>query len=186
MDTLFNIWIENPLKTWWKARKYFKRPKISFHYFIISKYKNYPYASYKRIGKILDLCIEDVEWKDKYNSPRHERNPLIYIALFRKIGFSIYFNIYYKDEFGETQSGDSYYWEYLIDWLYYNERKTLKCYSTWIGDSSLYKRVTTWGDREDGTNDEYKPLKYVIPCVAMSLNKEGIKELKREINDNRK
>lgn len=180
-DNYFAWFIENPLKTWWKARKYFKLPKIKPHFHLVYKYKNYPYASYQRIGKILDIWITDVMWKDKYDSPRHERNPLIWICLFRKFAFSITFNVFYLDEFGERQRGDSLYWEYLLNWLIYKERKTLRCYSTWVGDSRLYKQVKEYG-KEEGSVDTYKPLSYVLPCVALSLNKRGIKELKRELN----
>lgn len=183
-DNYFAWFIENPLKTWWKARKYFKLPKIKPHFHLVYKYKNYPYASYRRIGKILDIWITDVMWKDKYDSPRHERNPLIWICLFRKFAFSITFNVFYLDEFGERQNGDMEYWEYLLEWLYYKKERTLRCYSSWTGNSRLY-RVRHWGKAEDSSEDTYTSAPYIIPCVSMSLNKKGIKELKRELNEER-
>ena len=39
---LVHININNPFKTWWKARKYFKRPSVKF-YFGLLKY-NFPYS----------------------------------------------------------------------------------------------------------------------------------------------
>lgn len=181
-NSWFNWFIENPLKTWNEAKKYFKRPKISFHIHKVTKCSGYPYASYCWIGKILDIYSHDVFWKDKWCSPRHEQNPLIWICLFRKIAFSIRFNIYYNNEFGEKQSGDIMYWEYLLEWLYYKKKKTLRCYSIWTGDSQLY-RERKYGNKEDGSEDTFKPYRYVIPTVAISLNKEGIEELKRELNE---
>lgn len=177
----FHFTIENPLGTWWKARKYFKRPKISFHISKVTTYSGYPYICYKHISKILDVDIHDVWWKDKWNSPRHERNPLIWICLFRKIALCVNFNIYYKDEFDEKVDGDLYYWEYLLKWLYYKKKKTLRCYSAWSHDSRLYREVK-YGKAEDGSEDIIKPFMCVVPTVAMSLNKQGIKELKLELN----
>ena len=172
--------IENPFKTYWKARKYFKCPKLNIS-FCTSKY-HFPYASKYWQGKLLDINIHDVLWKDKWDSPRHERNPLIYICLFGKFSVWITPKIYYKDEFGENKLGDMEYWEYLLEWLYYKEKKTLRCYSGWTGTSKLYKQRVKTGNSEDGSEDVYEPARYTVPCVAMSLNKRGIKELKKELN----
>ena len=184
-QNLFNIWLENPLSTWWKAKKYFKRPKIHCRFFLVDKFKNYPYATWKRIAKILDVWISDVAWKDKWNTPRHERSPLVWVCLFRKFGFSIRFNIYYEDEFGDKYKGDMEYWEYLLTWLYYRNKKTLRCYSGWVRDSQLY-RCRTYGKAEDGSEDTFKPYPYIIPCVAMSLTPKGRAELKRELKEDKK
>lgn len=177
-----NIWIENPLKTWKKAKKYFKRPKFKGFFHIVHTYGRYPYACYNRIGKILDIRITDISWKDKWSSPRHEESPYIFICLFRKFAFTGRFYISYYDEFGEKKNGDCYYWEYLLDWIYYQNKKSLRCYSAWTSDSKLYKRVV-YGNAEDGSEDTYKPFKEVVPVVAMSLNKQGIKQLKEELNE---
>lgn len=168
--------IENPFKTWWKARKYFKLPKIKISF---SKSKwSFPYASKLRQGKILDINIHDVIWKDKYDSPRTERSPLIYICLFGKYSIWITPSITYKDEFNEKHNGNDYYWDYLLSYVYYTD--SLKCYSTWTTDSDLY---STYGNYED---DEYIPLKRIIPVVAMSLNKKGIESLKKELYEKRR
>ena len=173
-----DIAIENPFKTWWKARKYFKRPKLKFKTFFTS------YKTYKQRGKLLEIECFDIMWKDKFNSPRHEISPHISVLLFGKFGFRVDFYIDYYDEFGELQNGDMKYWEYLLDWLYYKKKKTLKCYSAWTGQSQLYKTVK-WGKAEDGSDDKHIPIPYIIPCVAMSLNKAGVAELKKELNEKR-
>lgn len=166
-----NICIENPLKTWKQAKKYFKKPKCSIYFFHNPIY-NCPFMNLNRIAKIIDIMASDVMWKDKYNSSRHERSPYIWVCLFRKFGFSINWHVYYYDEFNTKRSGDMYYWEYLLDYLYY--RKSLKCYSVWTGTSKLYKQISEYGEKED----TYKPIEYVIPVVKMSLNKKGIEKLK--------
>lgn len=182
LEKWFNIYIENPFKTWWKVRKYFKRPKWECHFHLVKTYKGYPYATWNWLGKILDINIHDVWWKDKWNTPRHERNPLIYICLFRKFAFTAIPHIWYYDEFGEKHSRDMTYWEYVLDFLYYKKGKTLRCYPVCTGDfKSYHKRI--YGNAEDGSEDTLEPYSYVVPVVAMSLNKKGIERLKKELND---
>lgn len=169
---LYRIYIENPFKTWWKVRKYFKRPKAKFYIGLFQD--NFRFNT----NKILDINIHDVEWKDKWNSPRHEDNPLIFISLFKYLWIYIEPSIYYYDEFGERKEGDLYYWEYLLDYLYYSKR--FSCYSAWESDSQLY-RSFRYETKEDGSKERvYYPFKNVVPVVAMSLNEEGIKQLKSE------
>lgn len=173
VEHFFDISLENPFKTWWKARKYFKRPRLGL--------KWYTGRSIVGQGKILNLHVSDVRWKDKYDSPRHEFSPFININLFNIIGLYVRSRIPYLDEFGERQDGSMEYWEYLLDWLYYEDKKTLKCYSTWITQSKLYEEVIQWA--EVAIDDIKKPYHYIMPCVAMSLNRRGIKELKRELHE---
>lgn len=177
---LFSCTLKNPLRTWWKARKYFKMPipKIRIHR--VNSFNSYPFICYHYISKILHIFSRDIRWKDKYNSPRHEQSPLIYICLFKKLAISISFSIYYRDEFGGRQIGDMQYWEYLLWYLYYNKRNTLKCYSTWTTSSKLYKYHK---NDTDESEDIYCPYQIIIPCVAMSLNKRGIKRLKEELEN---
>jgi hypothetical protein len=180
MSKYIEYLIYNPFKTWWKARKYFKRPKISFHFFWKLS-QNCPIAYTKNVGKILDIYIDDVLWKDKYNSPRHERDPFIWVCFFKQFGFSINFDIYYRNEFGERVVGNMYYWEYMLDYLYYHH--TLTCFPVWEGNSKLYKYIFEFKNTEGGSKDVLSPCKYIVPSVAMSLNKEGIKQLKKELKN---
>ena len=169
--------IENPLKTWWKARKYFKFPNISIR-FSRAKY-HFPYASKFWQGKLLDINIHDVYWKDKYNSPRHERNPLIYICLFGRFAVWIVFYKKWINEFGEIEDYSIHYWEYMLDYLYYS--KSLKLSSYWTTDSIVAKK-RIFGKAEDGSEDTFKPLSLYIPEHLISLNKKGLKEFKKLYN----
>lgn len=149
--------IENPLKTWWKARKYFKFPNIKI-YVTTNKYR-FPYASSKYRGTILDINVHDVYWKDKYGSPRHERNPLIYVCLFSRLSLWIVFHKTFINEFGEKVDESTHYWEYMIDYLYYS--KSLDLSSYWTTDSKIV------------------PMKIYIADQLISLNKKGLKEFKK-------
>lgn len=95
------IYLKNPLKTWWKARKYFKFPKIYISY----SFKNLSYNWF-------ELDISDILWKDKYNTPRHEFSPHINIVLFKKFRLRILFEGDLKYSW--------IYWETLLDYLYYS------------------------------------------------------------------
>lgn len=101
--------MENPFKTWWKVRKWFKFPKPSIYFGPIVS--GLPYGL---PDKWIELYIYDVTWKDKYNSPRFEFTPQINLDLFKKYQLLLTF-----------QTSDDYiYWETILDIIYYN--KSLK------------------------------------------------------------
>ena len=101
--------MENPFKTWWKVRKWFKFPKPSIYFGPIVS--GLPYGI---PDKWIELYIYDVTWKDKYNSPSFEFTPQINLNLFKKYQLLLTF-----------QTNDDYlYWETILDIIYYN--KSLK------------------------------------------------------------
>lgn len=170
-----NICIEDPLKTWKQAKKYFIKPKCKIYFFSNPIY-NCPYMNLNSIAKIIDIMASDVMWKEKYNSSRYERSPYIWVCFFKRFGFSINWHIYYKDEFNQIQNGDSYYWEYLLDYLYFD--RILSNAPTWITASLLYSKTEYGNTREE---DIKIPIDEVIPVVSFSLNKRGIEKLKNEL-----
>ena len=101
--------MENPFKTWWKVRKWFKFPKPSIYFGPIVS--GLPYGL---PDKWIELYIYDVTWKDKYNSPRFEFAPQINLDLFKKDQLLLTFQT----------SDDDIYWETILDIIYYN--KSLK------------------------------------------------------------
>ena len=101
--------MENPFKTWWKVRKWFKFPKPSIYFGpIVSG------LPYRLPDKWIELHIYDVIWKDKYNSPSLEFTPQINLDLFKKYQLLLTF---------QTRN-DYIYWETILDIIYYN--KSLK------------------------------------------------------------
>lgn len=174
-ENYINYFIENPLKTWWKCRKYFKRPKISIHFFISPLY-NCPYASYKWIGKIIDISCVDVYWKTKYDDIRYERPPYIWVCFFKRFGFSINFNTYFRNEFNEKCNFNEYYWDYLLTYLYRNN--DLSKVPTYIGTSKIYKQINP-------KDDSIKFVDSVVQIVQYSLTKKGIKQLKYNLKSNK-
>lgn len=95
-------------------------------------YWNNPFKTYNKIKHIFKpltwkmdhgpsshlFCIEarDVSWKDKWNSPRFEQSPFIYIDLF-----------YHGFLFRFTDDYEWIYWETILDYLYYNKTIEQAC-----------------------------------------------------------
>lgn len=167
---LFTAWIENPIKTWWKARKYFKFPHVACKVFR-DKYSA-PYMCLDNVGKILNITIRDVGWKEKWYTPRHETNPVIWITFFRQFHFMVTFTIPVLDDVCHVVDRSMEYWEYLLDYLYYT--KTLKPNECWQYDSRLFQ-MTTYSSQ----GDKKKPYPILIQPQLFSLNKRGQKEFNR-------
>lgn len=100
-------YLQCPFATWWKARKYFKRPRFKFYFGPMWKYKGKvqtefgEYDDYEYKGGYwpcastnylkwytpkwfpIHVMSWDIGWKDKYDSPRYER-PGYFIIFFGK------------------------------------------------------------------------------------------------------
>lgn len=131
----FSFYWENPLKTYNKIKKYFKplKKKISITF---NKGRNE--------AKILDIKAYDLMWKDKWNSPRHEHNPVINISLFNRVHIQILYTL--KDD----SLNDMVYWEAALWWLYY--RKSL---------GKAVKNSTGWTQYNEETK-KYEPILFQI------------------------
>jgi hypothetical protein len=117
MNKYFDIYIENPLKTYNKIKKYFKPIKPEFQI----------YFGRRNSAKIVELNIFDLTWKDKWNSPRHEFNPRLMFSLFNII------HIYIEWTLKQDSMDDMVYWEIALNWLYYGKdlAKAIKLSSGW-------------------------------------------------------
>ena len=72
------ISIENPKKEMNKLKGVFKPLNC---YFKFSKKDHYPVLWCSKV-KLIHIISRDVMWKDKYDSPRYECSPYIWIHLF--------------------------------------------------------------------------------------------------------
>lgn len=103
--------------------------------------KNYsPFMFNVHYGKLLSINIQDVKWKDKYNTPRHEENPLISIRLFNKYFFNWEWKV--NSSLGE----DIEYWEQAIWYLYYCDKNIDKAKQTWPW-KHFETNISTWNDK---------------------------------------
>ena len=100
-----SISIRNPFKTMKQLKGIFIPLK---RYFLFGKNISYPFVYCPQLPKILLIRSCDVMWKDKWDTPRFEGPPYIWIYIFR-------FNfIWYW-----SSNDDDQYWEQALWYLYY-------------------------------------------------------------------
>ena len=103
-----HISIKNPFKTMNKLKGVFVPLDRMFQ---CGTKVYYPFIYCPKPAKILIRCC-DVEWKDKWNSPRYEEPPYVWIHLF---GFNLIWWWARKEHAFE----DDDYWEQALWYLYY-------------------------------------------------------------------
>lgn len=114
MNDYFDIYLENPFKTYNKVKRWFRPIKSKFQW-----------SFGKGNGPIfLELKSFDVTWKDKFNEPRHEFNPRIILSLFN------YIHLYVDFTTGDSMT-DMVYWEAILDWIYYDKDLQEACTNQW-------------------------------------------------------
>lgn len=106
--------IHNPYYPWYKARKYFKRPRCKVTIGKKEWFYGFPFDCW--LNKIIDIRFSSLGWKDKYDSPRHEWNPYIAITFFNK--WWIVFTFGYFDYDTSTRNDATY--EAMLDYLFYD------------------------------------------------------------------
>lgn len=114
MNDYFDIYLENPFKTYNKVKRWFKPINPKFQWYFGKRYKPI----------FLELKSFDVLWKDKFNEPRHEFNPRIKISLFN------YIHLYVDFTTGDNMT-DMVYWEAILDWIYYDKDLQEACTNHW-------------------------------------------------------
>lgn len=143
----FYFSIVNPFKTMNKLKGVFIPLKRRFE---IGLYRNHyhPFIWCPKPHPI-QIITRDVMWKDKYDSPRYEAPPFIWIYLF---GFEAYWywNLYY------TQYDDMDYWEQALWYLYYTDTISQGLINK--PDIKVAKESWPWQDydtKESTWNDEF-------------------------------
>lgn len=145
--------LENPIKTWWKARKIYKRPKVKFK--INRGLVNF-YGHIYSLGPVISVDSWDVDWKDKRGTPRVEGCPWVSIVLFG------YFQFFFELVSPLTTQWDpEQYWEQILWSRFYAQpdqdpERTLTD-SDWV----ISKSTWPWesGEHHQSTwIDEYKKV----------------------------
>jgi len=103
--------ISNPKKTMNKLKGVFKPLKLYFR-FTVDEWAPYPVLWVSKPSYI-QIMFEDVGWKDKYDTPRFEHHPYIWIHVY-KWNF-----VWYWDLSLYEQSYIDEYWEQALWYLYY-------------------------------------------------------------------
>lgn len=117
-EDLIQIDLENPFKTMNKIKEVFipLRPKLKF-----GRHRWYFWQ-----GKIFGIYLHDLEWKDKYNTPRCEEEPIIGISI-----FNFWFTITWKLPLHLGGDYVDNYWEQAVWYLYYNKKNLIKAKERW-------------------------------------------------------
>ena len=106
------------------------------------KYAPFMFANH--YGKLLSIIIRDVQWKDKYNTPRYEESPFISISLFDKFVFNWTWEL--PKEIEEHWIDIDDYWEQGLWWLYYSNKDIDKARETWPWTGGE-NDISTWKDK---------------------------------------
>ena len=97
-------------------------------------------------GRILGIEAFDEGWKDKYNTPRFETNPHIYITLFGVFGINIIWGFKYDINAPDEERYDvDKYWEQALWCLYYCDGDLEKARETWPWRDM--KEESTWDEK---------------------------------------
>lgn len=138
---LFNIISFN-----WERRKNLKTIEEVFiplkcYFRFTRKYAPFMFANH--YGKLLSIIIRDVQWKDKYNTPRYEECPFISIALFNRFFFNWSWGL--PEEVEEHWIDIDDYWEQGLWWLHYCDKDINKAKETWPWTND--DNESTWSDK---------------------------------------
>lgn len=142
-------YLQCPFRTWWKARKYFKKPKFKFYFGPMWKYngkvktKFGEYDDYEYKGGYwpaasteflkwhtpkwfpIHIVSWDIGWKDKYNTPRYER-PGHFIIFFGRdyhkhwqFSMTVTAPDFFCNNDCTIEDHDDNYWESMLWYLHY-------------------------------------------------------------------
>ena len=134
------------LKTFWKARKIMKRPKIKIGFYIYPGFWGFHSPS----NPFISWSSYDVWWKDKYDTPRFEYPPSCSLILFGI--FQIYLELHIPGKYNDYQ-----YWEQLLWMSYYlpeRDPERLLTEEDWEEGKKTWpwrtdkdgEKVSTWSD----------------------------------------
>ena len=118
-------------------------------------------------AKILDIQLQDVEWKDKFETPRHEEDPYICITLFST--YSLLWTWKLPPHLKVDRIDEMDYWEQALWYLYYyknisygaDEPDIKKARESWPWTS-----CNSFNDKGESTwNDKFLTNKALTKCV---------------------
>lgn len=98
-------------RTFNKSKKDFKN--LLKREFFFGKRRELPLLYINPYGKIISINMSDVQWKDKWDTPRFEEHPYFIITLFNKFSF------------GWIWRAPDKYWEQILWYLYYCDKKSI-------------------------------------------------------------
>ena len=126
----------NPLHYWWGVRKHFKRPRA---HFVHGKYYGYFGLPIRTYYGMLNLHCVGLGWKDKFDTPRHEWDPIICLT------FTSPFKTKRKSLNGECLSFRQQYWiGWIFNWVEKDDSDShVRSMATWeaLLDMAVYGKT---------------------------------------------
>ena len=128
-------------RTYNKVKDVFVKPKMNI-YFGLNRNSRIDSIFHKRNNRFFGFKIEnyDVTWKEKYNEPRFESNPMFSIMFFG-LEFSIWLSSPVQNEY----SGDMDYWETILSYIYFSNEsitETLNECGSW--SKEVNGKISYW------------------------------------------
>lgn len=143
----FKKWIyislENPFKTMKQLKGVFKPLKRYFKW-SFDEWNYYPVLWCSRPSKI-QIMTHDVMWKDKYDTPRYEVPPYIWIHIY-KLNFVWFWNLSPNFYLENPNNSVDDYWEQALWYLFYADKSIEKAKETWPIIWSETE-LSTWTDK---------------------------------------
>lgn len=198
--------LQCPFATWWKARKYFKRPKFKFYFGPMWKYrgkKNTQFGEYEdyeyqggywpmasteylkwHTPRWLPIHIMswDIGWKDKWDTPRYE-TPGYFIIFFGRNHktcwqFSMVIKApeVYCDNDCTRLDNEDNYWESILWYLHYADK-----YNKLNKKRNLYKARQSMKRNHWSTTDSIDIKDFKLKNIGTEILELG----NNHINDGR-
>lgn len=192
--------LQCPFMTWWKARKYFKRPKFKVYFGPMFKYRGkkntkfgefddyeykggyWPFAStdylkwYTPKWFPIHISSTDICWKDKYNSPRYEFPGYFIIFFGRNYRTHWQFSIVphapeiYCCNDCTIKDHDENYWESILWYLYYADEYNPETKKHNLLKARETMRKDHWSNHKTYDLKDVKILKFGPETLTMGNN----------------
>ena len=143
----FKKWIYisliNPFKTMKQLKGVFKPLKCYFR--CTFEEWNYSPVLWCNRPSIIQILFRDVMWKDKYNTPRYEVPPYIWIHIY-KLNLVWYWDLSPNFYLENPDNLVDDYWEQALWYLFYSNKFIEKAKETWPITWSE-TGISTWSDK---------------------------------------
>lgn len=192
MSKFFNISWETPLKLWWKARKFFKKPKSNFYFGKLTDCLVLPMRNSEGL-RIFDFYSQDLTWRvdPKTKKPVYEYPPQIGLVLFGKYKLLWWWS---KPSQGKDMSAD--YWESILRFLYFGDRKSPVnscpgCENLCLKPRAYYNYLEYYYKIYDTETPSEEPIEYKVILFTLatkrteSLDQEALGKIHSEFPEPR-
>lgn len=184
-----NKW-HNPYYYWWKVRKYVRRPKAHLIKGEFHGYFGLPCRTDSYKG--LQFFCRGLGWKSKWDSPRHEWDPIICFI------FTLPWKTWVNNEYGKEINSKgkkgyyhkaSYWFGWVFNWIDKNDENSgTRSMATWemILDMTIWNKPVEEAEAIHHWSSNYDPETKAYESIIRPVNNltiEGtLKVLKYENN----